>query len=63
MILERIQFYLRLVFFGIILFFFDFGITEEAMAEERVGPDAAANLSLEIWTWIFYLIFFFVDLC
>lgn len=59
--LERIQFYFRLVFFGIILFFsFDFGITEEAMAEERVGPDAAANLSLEIWTWIFYLIFFFI---
>lgn len=57
--LERIQFNFRLFFFGIILFFFYFGITEEAMAEERVGPDAAANLSLEIWTWIFYLIFFF----
>lgn len=40
--------------------FFVFGITEEAMAEERVGPDVAANLSLEIWTWIFYLIFFFI---
>lgn len=59
--LERIQFNFRLFFFGIILFFsFAFGITEEAMAEERVGPDAAANLSLEIWTWIFYLIFFFI---
>lgn len=55
--LERIQFYFRLFFFGIMLFFY-FGITEEAMAEERVGPDA--YLSLEIWTWIFYLIFFFI---